>query len=84
MAPCLWNLYMLRLLTQGVGIYGAGWLILRASGQNPVESRAMLYALATILYLYFAYVATAEGLREGSLDVPVNVIAGSLRRPSSD
>jgi len=84
-APRGWYLHVLRVLALAVASYGTMWLILKLYRQSSVASSlAVSYVLATILYLWFAYHAIGQDLRDGFFGWRMKLADGVLRNANSD
>ncbi|HXX15498.1 MAG TPA: oligosaccharide flippase family protein [Candidatus Eremiobacteraceae bacterium] len=65
MAPRDWYMHVLKIFALALLTYGAAWLILVLMGQTSITALAAAYALASAVYLYAAYLAMGNELREG-------------------
>jgi O-antigen/teichoic acid export membrane protein len=79
MAPRNWYLHVLKILALASITYGAAWSILMLAGLNSIALLAVAYILASAVYLYAAYLAVGQELREGFIGLRGRVAGGVLR-----
>ena len=84
MAPRDWYLHVLQILALVSITYGAAWSVLSLAGLNSIASFAVAYILASTGYLYAAYLAVGQELREGFIGLRGRVVGGVLRYVNSN
>lgn len=72
-------MHVLKIFALALVTYGAAWLILELTGETSIASLAAAHVLASVVYIYAAYVAMGNGLRQGLPAWRAQVTGGVLR-----
>jgi O-antigen/teichoic acid export membrane protein len=84
MTPRDWYMHVFKILALALSTYGAAWLILALRGETSIASLVAAYTLASVVYLYAAYLAIGSELRQGLMAWRAQLTSGVLRYISSN
>lgn len=84
MPPGDWYLHVVKILGLASVTYGVAWLILAVSRQSSIPSLAGAYVLASVAYVWTAYLAMGDELRAGFIGWRERIAGGALSYINSD
>jgi len=78
-APLDLYMHVLKIFVLALVTYGAAWLILVLRGETSIVSLVAAYTVASAVYLYSAYLAMGNELRQGLIAWRAQLTSGVLR-----